>query len=141
MEHATAPLTISWQLEQSQSACRISVSRLPVSPSLAATLVWDSGLVRSNRTAAPYAVGGGPAQPLESDADYAWTVQWCDADGAPSDPARATFSAKLHGARLARRAVGVDGRQRVSQHVPNIAPCASKGTVPRPAVHCGGGVL
>ena len=110
VEHATAPLTIdlpaprfSWQLQhparaQSQSAYRISVSRLPFSPSLAATPVWDSGLVRSNRTAALYAVDGGPGQPLESDADYAWAVQWWDADGAPSDPARSTFStALLHG--------------------------------------------
>ena len=110
VEHTNAPLTIdlpaprfSWQLQhpgraQSQSAYRISVSRLPVPASPAATPVWDSGLVHSNRSAALYAVGGGPAQPLESDADYAWAVQWWDAVGEPSDPARSTFStALLHG--------------------------------------------
>lgn len=114
VEHAAVPLTVdvpaprfSWQLQhparaQSQSGFRIAVSTVPrFSSSLAATsvVVWDSGLVHSNRTAVLYAAGGSAvAQPLESDTDYAWTVQWWNDDGAASEPASSTFSmALLHG--------------------------------------------
>ena len=88
--HRPASAGFSWQLRhlaraQSQFECRISVSRLPFSPSLAAAPVWDGGLVRSNRTAAPYVVGGGPAQPLESDADHAWASTAAAPTGTCSD--------------------------------------------------------
>ena len=117
VEYLESALTIdapaprfSWALAhpqraQAQTAFRIVVATVPAAARGASrgggvgaaeldngTVVWDSGKVLSNRTLnVPY---GGDA-PLESDADYAWTVTVWDAAGAVGAPASATFSTAL----------------------------------------------
>jgi alpha-L-rhamnosidase len=107
VEYLDSPLTIdvpvprfSWALAhtgraQSQTAYRlvvvVALAGAPPGAAPPGAVVWDSGVVPSNRSVnVPY---GGPALP--SDADFSWTVAWTDALGATSAPARGTFSTAL----------------------------------------------
>ena len=76
---------------QAQAAYRLTVTRAFPPPR---TLLWDSGVVASNRSAN---VGFGGAAPLEADADFELAVQWAAAaePDTLSAPATAAFSTGL----------------------------------------------
>ena len=110
VEYLDSPLTIdtprprfSWALPAAvpratvQASYRLVVSTAPAVAKPAA--VWDSGVVRSNRTLnVPYGGGdGAPPQPLQSDTDYSWSVTWTDAHGSSSAASRGTFSIAILG--------------------------------------------
>ena len=98
VEYSRAPLTVdtpaprfSWALAHTGRAQTQSAYRLVVSAAPSGSLVWDSGVVASNRSLNVAYAGA----PLPSDADFAWSVAWTDALGATSPPARSTFSTAL----------------------------------------------
>ena len=100
VEYLDSPLTIdvaaprfSWALAHTGRAQFQAAYRLLVASEPSGTLLWDSGVVPSNRSV--NVAYGGPALP--SDADFSWRVQWTDALGATSAPARGTFSTALLG--------------------------------------------
>ena len=110
MEYLDSPLTIdtprprfSWALPAAvpratvQASYRLVVSTAPAVAKPAA--VWDSGVVRSNRTLnVPYGGGdGAPPLPLQSDTDYSWSVTWTDLHGSSSAASRGTFSIAILG--------------------------------------------
>ena len=99
VEYLSSPLTIdttaprfSWALAHTGRAQTQSAYRIVLSAEPSGSLVWDSGVVASNRSL-PVAYAG--AAPLASDADFSWSVSWTDALGATSPPARGTFSTAL----------------------------------------------
>ena len=126
VEYLASPLSIdvaaprfSWALPPDvprgsvQSAYQIVVSTAPAVGSPA--VVWDAGVVRSNRTL-NIAFGGAaavstaaaaadtdaaassaaPSTPLlTSDTDYTWSVVWFDAHGARSAAAHGTFTVAI----------------------------------------------
>ena len=110
VEYLDSPLTIdtprprfSWALPAAvpratvQASYRLVVSTAPAVAKPAA--VWDSGVVRSNRTLnIPYGGGdGAPPLPLQSDTDYSWSVTWTDLHGSSSAASRGTFSIAILG--------------------------------------------
>jgi hypothetical protein len=104
-----------------QAAYRIVVSTAPATGQ-AAVVVWDSGVVASNRTL-NIEYGGGVGQPtavieaataLQSDTDYSWSVSWTDEQGASSVAAVGTFSVAILGDGPASSSAGWHGAEWVS---------------------------
>lgn len=107
VEYLASPLSIdspaprfSWALPRGvprgsvQSAYTLVVSTAPAVGS--PTVVWDAGVVRSNRTLnIPYL-----GDALKSDTDYSWSVVWLDAHEARSAAAHGTFTVAILGTSL-----------------------------------------
>jgi alpha-L-rhamnosidase len=111
VEYLENPITIdvrtprfSWALPHAadvargsvQSAYQLTVSAAPAVGS--PTVVWDPGVVHSNRTLnIPFGGGSMMAAQIQliSDVDYSWSVAWFDALGTRSTTAHGTFTVAI----------------------------------------------
>ena len=121
VEHATAPLSVdvalprfSWRLSHPQRAQRQKSFRLVIKKAApvggggaVGQVVWDSGVVASNKTHVLYPAS---ADALPGDTDFSWSVIWSDVAGAPSKPANSTFSTALLGPHEWRGAEWISSR-------------------------------